>query len=49
MTAMTAALCAGLDNVYTKFGDNGVVDIGLQSALDVALRLETTFRCQSAA
>lgn len=38
MTAITAALHAGLDNVYAKFGENGVMDIGLQSALDVGVR-----------
>lgn len=37
MTQMNAALRAGIDNVYAKFGDNGIVDIGLQSALDVGV------------
>ena len=38
MTAITAALRAGLDNVYSKFGVDGVIDIGLQSALDVGVK-----------
>ena len=38
MTAIAAAMRAGLDNVYAKFADNGVVDIGLQSTLNVGVR-----------
>ena len=38
MTAITAAMRAGLDNVYAKFGANGIVDIGLQSALDIGVK-----------
>ena len=37
MTAINPALRAGLDSVYSNFGPNGVVDIGLQSALDVGV------------
>ena len=38
MTAINAALRAGLDTVFARFGENGVVDIGLQSALDVGVK-----------
>ena len=38
MKAISAVLRAGLDNAYSKFGDNGVVDIGLQSALNVGVK-----------
>ena len=34
---MNAALLAGLDAVYASFKGNGIVDIGLQAALDVGV------------